>query len=175
MELLLKNHPLPFLQYGDNIFTPISLKTTIIKQFLSSVIFEITKFISFINEFIYEIFKKEHDSISKIYKFIFDFNSFSFANFIHTLDFYKIIVFALIICFTIYLYETFEKWNDTIKEMNITIKQLQIENELLNNHLSTYSKKNTIIADEIDTIHSEVVKCIKKIRKIENQVKNLDY
>jgi uncharacterized coiled-coil DUF342 family protein len=77
---------------------------------------------------------------------------------------------ALFVCICVYFYETFEQINSKVREMNIVIKQIQAENDYLKNKLDSQNKKNTIIADEIDTIHSELVKCIKKVKKIEKEM-----
>lgn len=172
MEHLLEYRAISFAQFANNIFVPISFKNIVIKEFVSSVICEINKIISFIYAFIYEIVKKENYYVSKIYEFIFDFDSFSFNDFIY---FWKIIMISLVVYFGIYLYETFVKWSVTIREMNIAIKQIRIENDLLRSEMNNYYNKNNIIADEIDTIHTELVKCTKKIKKVENQIKKLDY
>ncbi len=167
---------IPLFQIGNDIFAPLSLTLPIIKEFLFTFVSEfkelISKFYTFMYGFIFQIIQKENHAISKIYKFIFDFDIFSFANFIHNVDFWKILILTFVICIGIYFYEVLEKYN---VNLNIHIKQLRIENDLLRNQMETYYNKNNIIADEVDTIHSEVVKCIKKIRKFENQIKNIDY
>jgi len=162
---------LQFVQFGNDIFAPISLKTTIIKEILSTFITQINSLVSFIYGIIHEIIRKENDAISKIYKFIFGFeSSFDFHNFINIHYLFKIIMIALFVCICVYFYETFEQINSKVREMNIVIKQIQAENDYLKNKLDSQNKKNTIIADEIDTIHSELVKCIKKVKKIEKEM-----
>jgi hypothetical protein len=184
------------IQIGSDIFIPISLKTAIIKQYLSNVISQLTKLVSFIYAYIYEIFKRENDSIAKIYKLLFDFNIFDFKivniinnlfnNLFNNIIHYKLIVFdmltwssiliftALLICTTIlicsaiYLYE---KNNNNIQTMNSIIKQLQTDNNCLQMKLNSHYKKNYIIAHEINVIHNEIVECIKKIEKLENLCK----
>jgi len=165
---------LSLIQFGNDIFAPVSIKTAYIKQYLSLGISQINNIISIVYTFVYtnvyafvnQFIKKEHQYISKIYKFIFG-QDYTY-NFIDN----KIIILGFILCFGIYLYE---KWNSNIIAMHIAIKQLQLENELLRTKIENQYNKNNIIASEIDTIHTEVVKCIKKIRKIENDVKNMDY
>lgn len=158
---------LQFVQFGNDIFAPISLKNSVIKEILSSFIIQISRLVSFIYGFIHEIIRKENDAISKIFKFVF---GFDLRNLININDLFKIIMIALFVCICIYFYETFEKINSRLREMNFAIKQLQAENDYLKNKLDSQNKKNTILADEIDTIHSELVKCIKKVKKIEKEL-----
>jgi hypothetical protein len=180
------------IQIDSDIFIPISLKTAIIKQYLSNVISQLSKLVSFIYAYIYEIFKKENDSIAKIYKLLFDFNIFDFKivniinNLFNNINHYKLVLFdmltwsyificiAVLICTTIlissaiYLYE---KNNNNIQTMNSIIKQLQTDNNCLQMKLNSHYKKNYIIAHEINVIHNEIVECIKKIEKLENLCK----
>jgi hypothetical protein len=161
---------LSFVHFGNSIFAPVSIKTTIIKQYISFAFSEISKIISFVYTFmytfVYDLMKKENVFISKIYKFKFDMD-----NIVNIIDI-KIILLCIVVYFGIYIYD---KWNTNIVTMRIAIKQLQIENELLRTKIDHQYNKNNIIADEIDTIHTEVVKCIKKIRKVENELKKMDY
>ena len=156
---------LSFVHFGNSMFAAVSIKTTIIKQYISFAFSEINKIISFVYTFmytfmytfVYDLMKKENDFISKIYKVKFDMD-----NIVNIIDI-KIILLCIVVYFGIYIYD---KWNTNIVTMRIAIKQLQIENELLRTKID---KQNDIIASEIDTIHTEVVKCIQKIRMFENE------
>jgi hypothetical protein len=175
-HLLLEIPAAQFVNFDNDIFMPLTLKTDIIKNYLYSFVSEISNFISIIYTVVYpyanmffQIMKRDTSPLAKIYKFIFYDNS---------LELWQIMAIMGVVCFGIYVSELLSTLNNNVKDfqqMKSDIKQNKLTIDLLQIQLEAYESKFRIVVEEIDAIHEEMSTYLKKVKKIERDVKKLDY
>lgn len=175
MEHLLELHQANFIHFGNDIFMPISIKTIFLKQQLYLFASQLTNVISIIYSYIYtnlnlfsQILKRETNPLSKIYNFMF----------INSLEWCQIIGLFGIVFIALSISESIEKWRrhfQDFQEMKTNIKDNKLTIDLLQIQLADYKSKFDIVVYEVDAIHQEMSTYLKKLKKVERDIKKMDY
>ena len=175
MEHLIELRQPQFIHFGNDIFVPLSLKTEFMKQQFYLFASQISNIISMLYSYIYpkmslfsQMVKRDIHSIAKIYKLVlFD-----------SLEWWQIIAIVCAVFVGLCLSESIEKWRrhfHDLQEMKSNIKDNKLTIDLLQIQLADYKSKFDIVIYEVDAIHQEMNTYLKKLKKVERDIKKMDY
>lgn len=115
-----------------------------------------------------QIVKRDIYSIAKIHKYLL----------VNSLEWWQIITIMGIVFVGLWVSESIANWRreyQDFQEFKTSIKDNKLTIDLLQIQLAGQKSKLDIVVYEVDAIHQEISTYLKKLKKIERDIKKMDY